>query len=63
MADHSQNVHNCAVFLDLTEDYEFIITSRFQKPMHRQVVKFLNITRVEQEGKTKLTAGQKSWGS
>ena len=90
MADHSRNVHNSVISLDLTKDYEFTITGRFQKPQHRQVVEYLNITRAEQEGKvninhnitwkvqkelmnrqdenwswgqkTKLTAGQKSWG-
>ena len=90
MADHSRNVHNSVISLDFTEDYEFTITGRFKKPLHRQVVEYLNITRAEQEGKvkinhkitwkvkkelmnrqdenwswgqkTKLTAGQKSWG-
>ena len=87
---YSRNVHNSVISLDLTEDYEFTITGRFQKPLHRQVVEYLNITKAEQEGKvkinhkitwnvkrelmnrqdenwswgqkTKLTAGQKSWG-
>ena len=90
MADHSRNVHHSVISLDFIEDYEFSITGRFQKPLHRQVVEYLNITRAEQEGKvkinqkitwklrkelmnrqdenwswvqkTKLTAGQKSWG-
>jgi hypothetical protein len=90
MADHSRSTHNSVISLDFTEDYEFSVTGRFQKPLHRQVVEYLNITKAEQEGKvkintkitwkvskelmnrqdenwswgqkTKLTAGQKSWG-
>ena len=90
MADHSRSVHNSVISLNITDDYEFSITGRFQKPLHRQVVEYLIIARAEQEGKvkintkitwkvrkellnrqdenwswgqkTKLTAGQKSWG-
>ena len=47
-------LHNSVVSLGLTKDYKFIITGRFQKPLHRHVVKFLNITRVEQEGRVKV---------
>ena len=45
------------VYIDFSSTvlyYEFSITGRFQKPLHRQVVEYLNITRAEQEGKVKI---------
>ena len=73
------------------QDYQFVTTNTYNKPLHRQVDEFLRINNAEQKGvikvnrtvtwkvnkellnrqdenwswgsKSKLTAGQKSWGS
>ena len=91
MADHCRSVHNSKVSDNLFEDYEFVTTNTYTKPLHRQVDEFLKINNAEQKGvikinrkvtwkvnkellnrqdenwswgsKSKLTAGQKSWGS
>ena len=91
MADHCRSVHNSKVSDNLFEDYEFVTTNTYTKPLHRQVDEFLMINNAEQKGvikinrkvtwkvnkellnrqdenwswgsKSKLTAGQKSWGS
>ena len=91
MADHSRTAHNSVMSPIMTEDYEFVTTGTFMKPLHRQVDEFLRISMAELNGsikvsrkitwkvekellnrqdenwswgaKTKLTAGQKSWGS
>ena len=91
LADHSRTAHNSVMSPIMTEDYEFVKTGTFTKPLHRQVGEFLRISMAQTNGrikvsrkitrkvdkellnrqdenwswgaKTKLTAGQRSWGS
>ena len=37
MADHSRKCHEGVISADPIDEYEFVVTGTFQKPLHRQV--------------------------
>ena len=59
MADHSRKCHDGVISADPMDDYEFVVTGTFQKPLHRQVDEMLRIDRAECRGVIKI--GKEIW--
>ena len=59
MADHARDKHKGVMSADPLQDYEFVKTGTFMKPLHRQVDENLRISRAERDRVIKI--GKKVW--
>ena len=58
MAEHSRECHGGVISADPSQDYEFLVTGTFSKPLHRQVDEMLRINRAESTGVIRIGKGK-----
>ena len=58
MAEHSRECHGGVISADPSQDYEFVVTGTFSKPLHRQVDEMLRINIAESAGVIRVGKGK-----